>query len=386
MDDYNVVIQFGSPYPTFLWDAARQWFGISSPHALAQYGGDYGRQPVGSGPFMLASWEPGSQIVLVRNPGYNWGPVYAAHQGPAYLYQLIFLIMPNAKHRLEAFQVNEIQVASEPPAAEAIELDQNNQGVLESFAQPGVPGILMINTAKAPTDDLNVRKAMILAIDQTELAKNAFQSLGFPTYSVLSPNTWAYNAQAASLYRFNLEEAGRLLDASGWSDRNADGIREKNGINLALDYVTNPVWESAFNELVAGYLQRAGFQVTVRPMDDVGVYNEAVIRNYNLLYMYRVKADPSPLRDLFHSDNIADGPAWTRYFNPEINDKITKADLEMDPKKREAMYAEIQKQFQGDAPLVWLEYTPATAAWSNKVEGFNIEGLSYYRFENVKKN
>ena len=73
-------------------------------------------------------------------------------------------------------------------------------------------------------------------------------------------------------------------------------------------------------------------------------------------------------------------------LSPEIDDKITKADLEMDPKKREAMYAEIQKQFQGDAPMVWLEYTPATAAWSNKVEGFNIEGLSYYRFENVKKN
>jgi hypothetical protein len=36
--------------------------------------------------------------------------------------------------------------------------------------------------------------------------------------------------------------------------------------------------------------------------------------------------------------------------------------------------------------LVWLAYTPATAAWNDKVEGFNIEGLSYYRFENVKKN
>ncbi|MGC8782341.1 MAG: hypothetical protein ACP5UQ_15885, partial [Anaerolineae bacterium] len=76
---------------------------------------------------------------------------------------------------------------------------------------------------------------------------------------------------------------------------------------------------------------------------------------------------------------------WTRYYNPALNEKITKADLEMDPKKREALYYEIQKQFQEDAPLVWLAYTPATAAWnSSKVEGFMIEALSYYRFENVK--
>jgi hypothetical protein len=37
-----------------------------------------------------------------------------------------------------------------------------------------------------------------------------------------------------------------------------------------------------------------------------------------------------------------------------------------------------------DAPVVWLGYTPATAAWQSYVQGFMIDGLSYYRFETVK--
>ena len=57
VDDYTAVVRFGAPYPTFLRDAARQWLSISSPAALEQYGADYGRNPVGTGPFKFAAWD-----------------------------------------------------------------------------------------------------------------------------------------------------------------------------------------------------------------------------------------------------------------------------------------------------------------------------------------
>jgi ABC-type transport system substrate-binding protein len=75
---------------------------------------------------------------------------------------------------------------------------------------------------------------------------------------------------------------------------------------------------------------------------------------------------------------------WTRYNNPDLNDKITKADLEQDAKKREAMYSEIQKIYLDAAPLDFIAYLGATAAWRDYVTGFFIDGLSYYRFEDVK--
>jgi peptide/nickel transport system substrate-binding protein len=74
---------------------------------------------------------------------------------------------------------------------------------------------------------------------------------------------------------------------------------------------------------------------------------------------------------------------WTRYNNPALNDKITAADLEQDPAKREAAYVEIQRMYLNDAPLVFIANLGATGAYRDNVKGFLIDGLSYYRFEDV---
>ncbi|MBK7451258.1 MAG: hypothetical protein IPJ47_18380 [Anaerolineales bacterium] len=153
----------------------------------------------GTGPFKFVQWDAQSQIVLERNPDYNWGPEFAAHQGPANLEQVVFRILPEAATRLTAFETGEVLIASEPPALDAIALADSGTAAIQTFAQPGVPAILMINATKAPTDNVDVRKAMILAVNQEELAQTAFQSLGLPATSVISPTTWAYDEGAASL-------------------------------------------------------------------------------------------------------------------------------------------------------------------------------------------
>jgi hypothetical protein len=74
---------------------------------------------------------------------------------------------------------------------------------------------------------------------------------------------------------------------------------------------------------------------------------------------------------------------WTRYNSPDLNAKITAADLEQDPARREAEYVDIQRSFLHDAPLVFIANLGATAGWRDNVNGFLIDGLSYYRFEDV---
>jgi ABC-type transport system substrate-binding protein len=74
---------------------------------------------------------------------------------------------------------------------------------------------------------------------------------------------------------------------------------------------------------------------------------------------------------------------WTRYNNADLNAKITAADLEQDPAAREAKYRDIQRTYLNDAPLVFIANLGATGAWRDNVHGFLIDGLSYYRFEDV---
>ncbi len=377
VDDDTVTIKFGASYPTFLRDAARQWLSISSPAALEQFGAEYGRNPVGTGPFKFVRWESQTEIVLERNPDYAWAPAFAAHTGPAHLGGLVFRILPDAATRLTAIETGEVDVVADPPSLDALALADSGAVSIETFAQPGIPALMMINTEKAPTNDLNVRKAMLLAVNQDELVATAFQSLGMPTYGVLSPSTWSYDEAASSQYRYNLEEAQRLLEEAGWVDTNGDGIREKDGANLTIDYPTSPVWEEAFSELLAGYLQNAGFEVTLRPMDDAGIVNELGAGNYSMMYIYWVRADPSPLRVLFHSENINGGAAYSRFASAELDAALADGDVQTDEAVRLQDYITAQTIIMDNAlvlPMFTVNsvylITPTVTDFSFDLEGY----------------
>lgn len=379
VDDFTAVVKFAAPYPTFLRDAARQWLSISSPTALETYGRDYGRNPVGTGPFRFVRWDAQSQVVLERNPDYNWAPAFAAHQGPALLDQVIFRFLPEAATRLTAFQTGELMVVSEPPALDAIALSESGEGVLETFAQPGIPAIMMINTEMTPTDDPNVRKAMILSLDHEQFVQTAFQQLGIPSYSVLSPTTWSFDEEAASLYRYNPEEAARLLAESGWTDSDGDGILDKDGQKLTIDYITSPIWEEAFNELLAGYLTQAGFDVQMRAMDDAGIAAEAGEGAYNMLYIYWTRADPSPLRILFHSENIEGGAAYTRFRDAELDRVLADGDTQTDEAVRMQDYVTAQRIIMENALVLPLFTVNTSYLNAPSVQNFtfDVEGYPY---------
>jgi peptide/nickel transport system substrate-binding protein len=371
--DYTVTVRFAAPYPTFLRDAARQWLSISSPAALEQFGADYGRNPVGTGPFKLAKWDAQSQIVLERNADYNWAPEFAAHSGPALVDQVVFRILPEAATRFTAFETGEVLIVSEPPALDAISLAESGSANIQTFAQPGIPAILMINATKAPTDDVNVRKAMILAVNQDELAQTAFQELGLPAYSVISPTTWAFSEEADGMYRFNLEEAKRLLEESGWTDGDGDGVREKDGQTLTVDWPDNPAWSEAFNELLIGYLADAGFDVQYRSMDDGAAYEELLAGNYTLVYMYWTRPDPSPLRYLFHSENANGGGAWTNFADAELDAALADADVQLDEDIRKQDYITAQNIIMENALAIPMFSVNTSYLTAPSVQGFDFD-------------
>lgn len=377
VDEHTVTVKFGASYPLFLRDAARQWLSISSPAALEQYGADYGRNPVGTGPFKFVQWDAQSQIVLERNPDYNWGPEFATHQGPALLDQVVFRILPEAATRLTAFETGEILIAGEPPALDAVSLVDAGTANLQTFAQPGIPAILMINSSKAPTDDINVRKAMILAVNQDELASTAFQSLGLPAYSVISPTTWGYSEEADKMYRYNLDEAKSLLEESGWTDSDGDGIREKDGQTLTIDWPDNPAWSEAFNELLIGYLSEAGFDVQYRSMDDGAAYEELLAGNYTLVYMYWTRPDPSPLRYLFHSENNNGGGAWSNFTNADLDAALADADTNTDENARKEDYVKAQNIIMENALAIPMFTVNTSYITAPSVQGFTFDLEGY---------
>lgn len=375
--DDSITVKFSAPYPTFLNDVSRPWLGISSPTALEQYGQDYGRHPVGTGPFMFSEWTTQEQIVLARNPNYQWAPEFSVNQGPAHVEKLVFRILPEAATRLTALETGEILVAEEPPALDAVSLEDAGKAIVQTFSSPGMPSHMMINAEKPPTNDLRVRQAMIYAVDQEELVQTAFNRLGSPAFNVLSPTTWSYNEAAGNLYRYDSAKAGQLLDEAGWVDSDGDGIREKDGENLALEYLAIPAYEEAFMELLAAYLQQAGFEVNIRTMDDAGIFAAGSAGEHNLLNMGWVSIDPGVLNIVYNSANIEGGSSFTRFRNPDLDTALNDAQTQTDRDLRKADYETVQKIIMENALVIPVHNYNRVFIMSPLVKGFSFDVEGY---------
>lgn len=381
VDDYTVVIKFSSPRATFLQDLTRPWLMIVSPAAVEEQGQDYGQHPVGTGPFMFKEWAAQDHITLEKNPDYNWTPSLFNHTGTAYLDEIIFRVMPESAIRLTAYQTGEAQLVQDPSYLEASLLAADGTTQLFKFSAPGMTSHQMINVDKAPTNDLNVRQAMIYAVDQDSLVQTAFFGLQDAAHSVISPTTFAYSEEAASLYHYDPEKAKALLEEAGWVDSNGDGIREKEGEKLHLEYPALPAYEEAYMELLAYYLNEVGFEVNITKLDDAGIAEFGYAGNHNILNMGWVSRDPSVLSFVYLSDNIEGGnqSAYSRFRNDRLDEILKTAPQTLDTETRKELYVEAQLILMENAVSLPLHCYGSVYLAAQNVEGFRFdpEGFPY---------
>jgi peptide/nickel transport system substrate-binding protein len=379
VDDSTVTIKFKSTKATFFEDLSRIWMVVPSPTAVEKYGADFGQHPVGTGPFGFKEWAAQDHITLTRNPDYKWGPEFAGHTGPAYLDEITFRFLPEAATRLSAYQSGEVQVVEEPAYQEAANLAADPANQILRFTAPGMPSHMMINTDKAPTDDIRVRQALIYAVNQEELVKTAFFGMQTPVHSVITPTTWGYDEQAASLYRYDLDKAKALLDEAGWKDSDGDGIREKDGQKLHIEYPALPAYEEAYMELLAAYLNKAGFEVNITKLDDAGVTAFGLENKHNILNMGWISRDPSVLNITYNSANIAQGSSYTRFKNAELDQALNDAPKTLDPEARKQLYVKAQRIIMENALVIPLYSYDRVTLMQSKVQGwkFDPEGYPY---------
>jgi peptide/nickel transport system substrate-binding protein len=221
-----------------------------------------------------------------------------------------------------------------------------------------------------------VRQALNYATDKDAIIKSVYFGQAKFMNSPIPQGTY-YDKNLAG-YPYDLDKAKSLIaQSSGSSGFKMDMQVRSGNTNFANTAV---ILKEAWAKL--------GVTVDIQTLDT------AVVRtNYRAGdFMSTPSAwtndmnDPTEIVNYAMRGGASPFAYWTRYNNPDLNDKITKADLEQDTNKRAAQYSEIQKIYLDAAPLVFIAYLGATAGWRDYVQGFFIDGLSYYRFEDVKIN
>jgi len=378
VDPFTVRVHLKSPWAPFL-DALTTAYLMVSPTAVAKAGDrDFGRQPVGSGPFRFVEWIPNDRIVLERNPDYTWSPAVFTHRGKAYLDRVIYKVIPEPSSRVAALETGEVQLVRIVSSEDFQRLVKDARYAPVVGLLPGVPWTWAINTTKFPTSELAVRQALNLGIDREIIAKavfRAFQAYGAfrPAYTLYSPVSWAYD-KSAEPYSFDRARASSLLDGAGWR-AGPDGIREKAGQRLEIYLVS---WEHGVPELMQAQLRRIGISLRVGILDTLSV-NAAQRRGES--HMGAVPAsrtDPDILSLLLHSRNVGGGFNFSFVKDPELDRLLDQGAIETNLAQRRQFYVRAARLAMERAYMLPVHTRDNIGLASTRVQGLRFDAAGLF--------
>ena len=231
---------------------------------------------IGSGPFKWskAEYKPGARVVYTRNAGYKprSEPASNASGGKnVYLEGVEWVNFPDPTTALNALISGEVDYYEQVPA-DLLPVVSRAPGVkLGNFNPLGNVGMGRFNHLASPTNNPGVRRAISMAINQSDVLKAAIGQNDYlkACYSIYPcGTTFESNAALENMGKGNLEEAKKVLKASGY-----------NGEKIVLLATTDIPIQTAFATVVADTLKKLGMNVDAQAMDWATVLQRRTNRN-----------------------------------------------------------------------------------------------------------
>jgi len=382
LDPRTVKVSFAEPFAPFLQAASTVFLGIQSPKALAEFGDRLcagGQYTVGTGPFRAERHVKNQSVELVRNPAYSWGPQIDGRQGPASLERLTFRFLPEETVRVGALTSGQAQIAMLPVNAVA-RIKQDERFRYYQRPHPGEPDSLLLNTSRPPFDDERVRRAFVRAVNLDVIIEQVYSGVYQRAWGPLSPATTGYDASVERSWNYDPAEANRLLDAAGYTARDAEGYRVRDGRRLSVEwpYLDQSALANSVGEAIQADVRKVGIEL-VRRSIDTGTYWDLLHNGkYDIWQIGYVRAEPDVLSGFFLSTSLPanGGQNASRVSAPEVDGWLREGSRSTDPAVRNAAYQKVQRWVVDKAVALPLAVTSTTLGAAQEVDGlaFDADG------------
>lgn len=351
VDAHTAAVHLSSSYAAFLEVLSQGFLGIESPAALKRPEQENCESPVGSGPFKVVRWDHQNQVVLERNPDYAWAPPTALHQGPAYLDRIIWKIIPDPSVRFASVQSGDVDVTDSLPP-EAHGPARNNPDItLVLRNRPGNPTHGSFNITREPFTDIRVREAFVRSANVDGALKSVFFGEFPRAEGPLSSVTPFYSADFEHAQDYDPQRADRLLDEAGWTQRDADSYRTKNGRRLSVEIPLDEFWsvsDRALWEQIQASTKKVGFAVDLQPTSHAVTMRRVYTGwDYDVSIGYWNTNTPDVLRFLFGSNFLGTASPFhsngTGYKDAQLDRLMEQALETQDEDLRRQLYYQAQQ-------------------------------------------
>ena len=369
-DDYTVKITTKTPYSAFLNVMAHGSALIPSPTAVAADEENFGLAPVGTGPYKMGEFQPGTELSLVRNDDYYEGT-------PAYE-KVTFRYVGDSSARISALKSGQADVIDAVPTEYAGELEADPN--IDLISKPGLQVFgVGLNLNNEILQDQTVREALNYAIDKEAIVQSLFMGYVTSLTSPLAENTTG--STELEPYTFDLEKAKSLLEEAGWTE-GSDGIREKDGQKLEFTMIVPDGMypkDVVLSETLQNQLKAAGVGITINKVEKAIYWDQLKVpKNSTAFDMAVWGYNPSHgngqihMESLFTSnaDENASPGVWNFiwYDNDTVDQLLAQAKTEVDADAFAETLKEAQEIVWEECPYIWLYSNNITSAKRKDVD------------------
>ncbi len=365
VDDQTLEITTAQPFVLLPMVLAHPVF---SPIPEEEVGEGFSDQPVGNGPYMMdGPWQHNQGMTLVRNPEYYAEPGVAD--------SIEVLIYSEFETTFRDTQAGNLDIAYDAVPPEEIESAQAEFGDRLLVVPVGALDYLGLPVQHAPFDNVDIRRALSMAIDREAIAESIYQGTRVPARSMVPSLAPAGVEDACPYCVFDPEEAKALLDSAG-------GIP---GGSVKLYYPTgDEAAEQALQAAANGWGTHLGVEVEFQGMEfspfvDLlyegitdGMHAIGWIWDYPSAYSFL-----SPLLESTSGDNLVG------YASPEFDALLQEVRTAETIEAGYPALEEAQRLEGEELPIIPLHFTTSRTAYSERVTNVTVDALGTIYLERV---
>jgi peptide/nickel transport system substrate-binding protein len=358
VDPLTVQIKLKAALTPFLQYLAHHSLYIYSPEALKKFGKDIVKNPVGTGPFKLETWEPGVKVVLSRNDQY-WG-------GAPKIRQAIYVPIIEAQARLAAIKTGEIDLTMDVPPDSLADLRKDSNVVVAETNSSAV-WYVTLNTRHPILKDRRVRQALNYAVNKDAIIRDILKGTAIVARGPLSPVYGSYYEENLQRYPHDLDKARALLKEAG----HASGFELTFMVPESGSGMQSPVEMAT---VIQANLAQVGVRAKIQTME-WGAYLKKYLEAPDMAEMSWNPSIGDPdhmMYMLLSSDRFP--PAFNAgfYQNDKVDDLLRKGRTTIDEKARIPLYKEAQKLVVEDAPWIFVDHGKQVIIHRKRVQGFKL--------------
>ena len=360
VNDSTVAIHLQLPFRPFMATLTDRAGWMSSPTAIQTHGVDYGRNPVGTGPFVFGEWVVAGHVTVRRSANY-W------QQGKPYLDGMRFVDVQDAQVRLAMLRTGEAHVSGVD--VKDIPLVRANPDLVAIVKGTGSWAGFNINPLIPPFDEVLVRQAIAQAVDRQQLVDVLLQGGGRPAYTAQSG--WAINPDLQPL-PYDPQAVRDKLAQAGYPD----------GITVPMACLGADGWLRSCDVLQA-LLAQSGITAEIRILpgsDYWGPFGfiEKVGMGFNGLNQ---RADPHIVINwMYHTNGYFNSE---RISDLELDRLIEQAAGTYDIPRAKMLYDQITERGAEIANWTFMVYRDVQAGINRRVHNFNLYADAFPRLRDI---